>query len=77
MSKVPELFGSMVFNEDAMTQYVSRTAMKAWKDCLQSGLLILTAKTLLRLLPPLNITREELDKGLSILESVLERIEDQ
>ena len=47
------------------------------EDCLQNGLLILTAKTLLRLLPPLNITREELDKGLSILESVLERIEDQ
>ena len=35
--RIPELFGSMVFNEDAMTQYVSRTAMKAWKDCLQSG----------------------------------------
>ena len=47
------------------------------EDCLQNGLLILTAKTLLRLLPPLNITREELDKALSILESVLERIEDQ
>lgn len=53
------------------------TARAVAEDCLQSGLLILTAKTLLRLLPPLNITREELDKGLSILESVLERIEDQ
>ena len=53
------------------------TARAVAEDCLQNGLLILTAKTLLRLLPPLNITREELDKGLSILESVLERIEDQ
>ena len=35
------------------------------------GLLILTAKTLLRLLPPLNITQEEMDKGLAILENVL------
>ena len=53
------------------------TARAVAEDCLQNGLLILTAKTLLRLLPPLNCTREELDKGLSILESVLERIEDQ
>ena len=53
------------------------TARAVAEDCLQNGLLILTAKTLLRLLPPLNITREELDKGLSILESVLERIDDQ
>ena len=35
--RIPELFGSMVFNEEAMSQYVSRTGMKAWKDCLQSG----------------------------------------
>lgn len=40
-------------------------------QCLQNGLLILTAKTLLRLLPPLNISRAELDKGLSILEATL------
>lgn len=37
----------------------------------ENGLLILTAKTLLRLLPPLNITQEEMDKGLAILENVL------
>lgn len=35
--RIPELFGSMVFNEDAMNQYVSRTAMHAWKQCLQNG----------------------------------------
>lgn len=38
---------------------------------MEKGLLILTAKTLLRLLPPLNITQEEMDKGLAILENVL------
>ena len=37
----------------------------------ENGLLILTAKSLLRLLPPLTITREEMDKGLAILEKVL------
>lgn len=39
--------------------------------CLKEGLLILTAKTLLRLLPPLTITQEEMDKGLTILENVM------
>ncbi|NCC08232.1 MAG: aspartate aminotransferase family protein [Clostridia bacterium] len=36
------------------------------------GLICLTAKTKLRLLPPLVITDEEIDKALSILKSVLE-----
>lgn len=35
--------------------------------CVENGLLILTAKTKLRLLPPLNITKEEIDKGIEIL----------
>ena len=39
--------------------------------CVQNGLLILTAKAKLRLLPPLNITREEMDRGLSRLAAVL------
>ena len=41
-------------------------------QCIEKGLLILTAKTLLRLLPPLSISYEEIDKGLSILKSVME-----
>ena len=39
--------------------------------CAENGLLILTAKDMLRLLPPLTITREETDRGLAILEKVL------
>lgn len=35
--------------------------------CVQNGLLVLTAKTLLRLLPPLTIRYEEIDRGLEIL----------
>ena len=42
------------------------------KECLQKGLLVLTAKTKVRLLPPLNITRDELDRGLKILKEVIE-----
>lgn len=40
--------------------------------CVENGLLILTAKTLLRLLPPLTITYQEIDKGIAILKRVLE-----
>ena len=34
--------------------------------CAENGLLVLTAKTLIRFLPPLNISIEEIDKGLEI-----------
>ena len=39
--------------------------------CCEAGLLILTAKSALRMLPPLTITYPEIDKGLSVLEKVL------
>lgn len=42
------------------------------KACLANSLLILTAKTKLRLLPALNISDAELDEGLEILKGVLE-----
>ena len=38
---------------------------------LEKGLLVLSAKEKIRLLPPLTITKEELDKGLAILEETL------
>lgn len=38
---------------------------------LEAELLVLSAKTKIRLLPPLTITQEELDKGLTILEQTL------
>lgn len=41
-------------------------------ECLKKGLLVLTAKTKVRLLPPLNITKDELDQGLKILKEVIE-----
>ncbi|MBO5955228.1 MAG: aspartate aminotransferase family protein [Clostridia bacterium] len=47
-------------------------AKEILKKCLENGLLILTAKDRVRLLPPLNITRAELDKGIEILKSVIE-----
>lgn len=41
--------------------------------CLEKGVLILTAKTKLRMLPPLNITYEQLDKALEILKEIIEK----
>ncbi|UKI23428.1 MAG: aspartate aminotransferase family protein [Anaerotruncus sp.] len=44
-------------------------------ECLERGLLVLTAKTKIRLLPALNISKNELDKGLNILKEVIEKNE--
>ena len=41
---------------------------------MDNGLLVLTAKHKMRLLPPLNITYEELDQGLKILKDTLDNI---
>ena len=41
-------------------------------QCAKQGLLILTAKELVRFLPPLTITQEDIDQGLAIFQRVLE-----
>ncbi len=41
-------------------------------SCVKNGLLIITAKNLLRMLPPLMISREELDEAVAILNTTLE-----
>ncbi len=43
------------------------TSAEVANRCVENGLLILTAKAKLRLLPPLTITKEEIDKGIEIL----------
>lgn len=42
--------------------------------CVENGLLIITAKNLLRMLPPLVITQEEIDEAVKILEKTLKEI---
>ncbi len=49
----------------------NKTALEAANAALERGLLVLTAKTKVRLLPPLNITYDEIEKGLAILADVL------
>lgn len=48
-----------------------KSAREIAERCLEKGLLILTAHDRLRLLPPLNITKAEMDEGLNLLNEVL------
>jgi len=47
------------------------SAKKVAQKCLEKGLLVLTAHQKVRLVPPLNITKTEIDEGLTILREVL------
>ena len=49
-----------------------KTAIDMAKTALDKGLLVLTAKEKVRLLPPLTITYEEIDKGIEILKQIFE-----
>ena len=48
-----------------------KSAKAVAASCVQNGLLVLTAKDVLRFLPPLTITMEELDRGLVILQKTI------
>lgn len=49
----------------------SKNAADIVAEAIEKGLLLLTAKEKVRLLPPLNITYDEIDKGLEIFEKIL------
>ena len=50
---------------------IGTDSKQAAAACLEKGLLVLTAHKRLRLVPPLTITKTEMDEGLSILKEVL------
>ena len=50
-------------------------AHDAAAKCVENGLLIITAKNLLRMLPPLTITQAELDEAVQILKKTLKEID--
>ena len=52
----------------------TKNASEIAKKCSENGLLILTAKTKLRMLPPLFITKEEIDKGIEILKNIIAEV---
>lgn len=49
----------------------TKNARSVAEACLQRGLIVLTAKNKIRLLPPLNINKEEMDFALKILNEVI------
>lgn len=49
-----------------------KTGAEVVKKAIENGVICLTAKTLVRLLPPLNISKEEIDLGLERLKEVIE-----
>lgn len=50
----------------------NKTALEVQEKCIENGLLVLTAKEKVRLLPPLNISKKDLSKGLNILKTIIE-----
>jgi acetylornithine/N-succinyldiaminopimelate aminotransferase len=48
-----------------------RPAGEVISDCIEQGVLVLSAKTKIRLLPPLNIGWDELKEAIAILKGVL------
>ena len=50
----------------------TKNAGEVVKTALDKGLLLLTAKDKVRLLPPLNIEMKELEDAISILKKILE-----
>ncbi len=52
-------------------QLKTKNAAEIVKKALEKGLLLLTAKTKVRLLPPLTITIDEIDEGIKILSELL------
>ena len=51
---------------------VEKSSKDIANECLEKGLLVLTAKEKVRLLPALNISMQELKEGLNILKEVIE-----
>ena len=52
----------------------SGTSKAVAVKCLEKGLIVLTAHEKVRLLPPLNITEDQLEKGLAILEEAIKEV---
>ena len=50
-----------------------REASKILADCMEKGVLVLKAKQKIRLLPPLNITKEQLEKAVGVLQEALSK----
>ena len=50
-----------------------RDAGEIIKDCMAEGVLVIKAKDKVRLLPPLNITMEQLEKAVAVIKTACEK----
>ncbi len=71
LSEIPEVEGVDGLGLMIGVRLKTKKAGEVCKECLENGLLILTAKDKLRFLPPLTISYEDIDKGIEILKKVL------
>lgn len=71
LSEIPEVEDVTGLGLMIGVRLKTKKAGEVCKECLENGLLILTAKEKLRFLPPLNISFEEIDEGIEILKKIL------
>lgn len=71
LAEIPEVAGVDGIGLMLGISLKTKKAADVIGQCLENGLLILTAKEKLRFLPPLTITYEEIDKGMEILAGIL------
>ena len=72
LAEIPEVSGTSGIGLMIGISLKTRKASEVAKAALDNGLLVLTAKEKVRLLPPLTITYEEIDEGIKILAGILE-----
>lgn len=72
LEKCPEVLSVSGMGLMIGIELKSKKAADAAAEALKKGLLVLTAKSKVRLLPPLNIEMSEIDSGLDILIDILE-----
>ena len=71
MQDIPEVVGITGMGLMLGISLKNKKAGEVAVECMQNGLMVLTAKEKIRLLPPLTITESELEQGLEILIKVL------
>jgi len=69
-SKIPQI-KSVCGRGLMLGMEIEGSAVEVMKKCAENGLLVLTAKTKIRFLPPLTITKQEIDEGLAIFKKIL------
>ena len=71
LGRMPNVLGVSGLGLMIGLELKDKNAREVAEKCLEKGLIVLTAKNRLRLLPPLTVSKGEMDEGLKILNEVL------